>query len=426
MIVRNAQPGKKVNLFDQEKHERFLGVLFFRVGEKEQIKITQEEIKEEPIELQEAVVEPVYIRISLWVDRQIFGWLNIIRGFILESFESVNGFSSDVVRMFVYLLASEKVEKADSVKAAGIKTLVQETAAFLEKSFKEEESKAEKVFKIEKVKKNGQSIFEIWQKDLAKNALSWKKRILKAVNKVNPRSAVNWIGSLFRFSYSIDGVGKTFNRLRLGFALVLLTVSFLSLAGIILPIVIASFAFTGINLPSVKLPVPSPSPIHYDYYYEEPEVKLYPITEFRIEVPKIKLESNIVDNVDPNIESEYKDKLQFGVAHAKGSYLPPESGGPVYLFAHSTDTIANIARFNAKFFSVRDLVAGDEIDVYFNGTKYHYAVSSKEIINPTELDRIRQTKTDLILQTCWPPGTDWQRLIVYADLVSEASPSSSP
>jgi len=136
--------------------------------------------------------------------------------------------------------------------------------------------------------------------------------------------------------------------------------------------------------------------------------------EYILEVPKIGLVSGIAPNVDLDNEEVYKQKLkETGVAHAKGSYFPGEVG-PVFLFAHSTDTVFNISAFNAKFFALKDLEEGDEIKVNYHGNKHTYKVTGKTIINPDELDTIRNADSSLILQTCWPPGTDWQRLIVFA------------
>lgn len=137
---------------------------------------------------------------------------------------------------------------------------------------------------------------------------------------------------------------------------------------------------------------------------------------FKIFIPKINLESDIVPNVDTTSEDIYKQKLQYGVAHANGSYFPGQKG-PVFLFAHSTDTIARILEYNAKFFDVNKLEAGDSVQVHFRGKDYQYIITKKEIINPDDLELIRNSNANLILQTCWPLGTDWQRLVLYADLI---------
>jgi sortase A len=92
----------------------------------------------------------------------------------------------------------------------------------------------------------------------------------------------------------------------------------------------------------------------------------------------------------------------------------PGEGGPVFLFAHSTDTIFNIARFNAKFFYAKDLKQGDEIQIDFKGKKYNYLIDHSVIVSPEDVETVRQTPADLILMTCTPPGTDWQRLLIFA------------
>lgn len=137
--------------------------------------------------------------------------------------------------------------------------------------------------------------------------------------------------------------------------------------------------------------------------------------EFFLEIPKINLTSTIIPNVDSANESVYLEKLKEGVAHAKDSYFPGDNG-PVVLFSHSTDTLARIVQYNAKFYALKDLEIGDEITIRFKRKIYTYRVTEKRIINPDELETIRQTSAKLILTTCWPPGTDWQRIVVFSDL----------
>ena len=243
----------------------------------------------------------------------------------------------------------------------------------------------------------------------------WKQFARKFQLQNNRFHILSWVTTNSLFSTQIYHKFVFLVKHRLLVAALFLLISFLSFGSLIFPLVSAELSLAFVDFQSVANEVPKPTPFTYNSYYVAEKEGIYPIREFRLVIPKIHLESNIVDNVDPKIENEYKDKLQFGVAHAKGSYLPPESGGPVYLFAHSTDTVLNIARFNAKFYSVRELEKNDEIIIYFNSKEYRYLVTDKFIINPHEVDIVKDaTDTDLILQTCWPPGTDWQRLIVFA------------
>lgn len=140
-------------------------------------------------------------------------------------------------------------------------------------------------------------------------------------------------------------------------------------------------------------------------------------SDFSISIPKLNLASNIIANVDPASQEAYKLALRNGVAQAKGSYLPGQ-GGLVFLFAHSTDSVTNILQYNAKFYGVKTLEKGDQIAINFNHKHYSYTVEDKKIINPKDLEVIRSSKSDLILSTCYPPGTNWQRLIIFAKLKS--------
>jgi LPXTG-site transpeptidase (sortase) family protein len=61
---------------------------------------------------------------------------------------------------------------------------------------------------------------------------------------------------------------------------------------------------------------------------------------------------------------------------------------------------------------------GDSISVYFENTRYNYKVDHTVIKDPNDVDLLIHSqvpgKEQLILQTCWPPGTTWKRLFVVA------------
>ena len=136
---------------------------------------------------------------------------------------------------------------------------------------------------------------------------------------------------------------------------------------------------------------------------------------FSVAIPKISASANIVANVDAARKDEYLQALKKGVAHAKGTFFPGQ-GESIFLFAHSTDSPVNIARYNAVFYLLRKLEKGDEVIIYFADKKYVYEVEEKVIAESgdtswlaNELDEER-----LLLMTCDPPGTTWRRLIVVA------------
>src|SRR3990167_555140 len=113
---------------------------------------------------------------------------------------------------------------------------------------------------------------------------------------------------------------------------------------------------------------------------------------------------------------------EFGVvipkilANVAGSAVPGEDG-VVYIFGHSTDSNFNVARFNAVFYLLRKLEADDLIIVYYRGKDYRYRVKYKKVVDPTDLSDITDVSSPrrLVLQTCWPPGTTWKRLLIVAE-----------
>ena len=143
-----------------------------------------------------------------------------------------------------------------------------------------------------------------------------------------------------------------------------------------------------------------------------------PNINFSIIIPKLNAVSAIVENVDPLNQDEYLNALKKGVAHARGSAFPG-SVGNVFLFAHSTDTLINVGRYNAVFFLIGHLTEGDEVDVYYKGRLYKYIVYDKKVVEPTDaeyLGTLTEGEKTLTLQTCYPPGTTFKRLVILARL----------
>lgn len=141
-----------------------------------------------------------------------------------------------------------------------------------------------------------------------------------------------------------------------------------------------------------------------------------PNFEFSIVIPKIDAKAPVFSNIDPFNQIEFLSILKKGVAHAKGSALPGESGN-VYIFAHSTDAFYNVGRYNAVFYLIGKLDEGDEIYVYFEGNKFTYKVYDKKVVAANDIKYLGKLsdKNTLTLQTCYPPGTTLKRLVVLAE-----------
>lgn len=143
---------------------------------------------------------------------------------------------------------------------------------------------------------------------------------------------------------------------------------------------------------------------------------------FSIIVEKIGADAPVIANVDASNKTVYEAALKKGVAHALGTAFPGQAGVS-YLFAHSTDTIFNVPRFNAVFYLLKELERGDRIVIFFDGKRFDYTVIERKITEPADVSYFT-LKTDeqiLVLQTCYPPGTTWKRLLVVAKPVATSS-----
>lgn len=143
---------------------------------------------------------------------------------------------------------------------------------------------------------------------------------------------------------------------------------------------------------------------------------------FSLVIPKIGVNTVVAASVDPLNKEEYDKALKTGVAHAEGTALPNRKG-TTYIFGHSTNYPWNINQYNAVFYPLQYLEPGDEIIVFFDGEYFAYLVEEKKVVSPKALEYMYSypEENQLVLQTCWPPGTISKRLVVIAKPVPETS-----
>lgn len=146
-----------------------------------------------------------------------------------------------------------------------------------------------------------------------------------------------------------------------------------------------------------------------------------PPEEFSIKIPKIGAVAMVKTNVSPFDKKEYLLVLEKDVvAHAKNTGLPGEKDRAIYLFAHSTRQGLPTVRNNSVFYLLGELRKDDPIFINYNGKVYGYRVYDQKIVNAIDVGYLsygEKGKEILILQTCWPLGTDWKRLLVFAERI---------
>ncbi len=141
--------------------------------------------------------------------------------------------------------------------------------------------------------------------------------------------------------------------------------------------------------------------------------------DYGIVVPKLGLDEKVIFNVDPNDEEQYRAALKQGIAHASSTSYP-DSNGLGYYFAHSSSPGFRV-QYNAVFYLLDKLAVGDDIYIWHELKRYHYKVSEKQIKDPSDTSFLYQQYDgeNIVLQTCWPPGTTNQRLLVFAKRAKE-------
>jgi sortase A len=201
-----------------------------------------------------------------------------------------------------------------------------------------------------------------------------------------------------------------------GFSLILL--SFLILFVSLSPIVVQEIGYRLHQKPFASSPKSGQPALPSENQRQEviKEAAQYGVeTDFSIVIPKISAKAKVIPNVNPAAEKEYKSALKQGVAHALGTQFPGNQG-VIYLFAHSTNSPVNIARYNAVFYLLKELRKDDEVIIFFAGQKYVYQVTERLVTNANDTKWLtgQGNEERLILQTCWPPGTSYKRLLVIA------------
>lgn len=125
----------------------------------------------------------------------------------------------------------------------------------------------------------------------------------------------------------------------------------------------------------------------------------------RLVIPKIDLDAIVLEGTSHR-------SLLLGPGHLKSTALPGTPGNSV------------IAAHRDTFFRhVYELKPGDDIYVERSGKKYHYVVTAKRIVLPTDLSVLEPTSdVQLTLITCYPiyyVGPAPKRLVIFASLAKQ-------
>jgi LPXTG-site transpeptidase (sortase) family protein len=152
---------------------------------------------------------------------------------------------------------------------------------------------------------------------------------------------------------------------------------------------------------------------------KKPDIELpdwaVPDKNYSIYIPKIFAVAKVIPRVDVSVPKIYLAALKQGVAEADG-LSHPGAIGTTFLFAHSVGSRVDFARYNAVFYLLDKLTFGDKVEIMYQGKLYKYEVVEREILAANDVKYLvpQELSEKLVLQTCYPPGTTWKRLVVVA------------
>lgn len=138
-------------------------------------------------------------------------------------------------------------------------------------------------------------------------------------------------------------------------------------------------------------------------------------------IPKINVEVPIEFNTTPDYNAQMK-AMENGVAWfgIPGANSKPGQVGNTVLSGHSSNDIIDGGSYKFIFARLEQMNTGDTIYVNYEGKRYTYTVTKKEVVKPTEVNKLvyPADKPILTLITCTPLGTALNRLLVTAEQVS--------
>ncbi len=138
-----------------------------------------------------------------------------------------------------------------------------------------------------------------------------------------------------------------------------------------------------------------------------------------LEIPKISLSVPIIFSTSTDKTSLAKD-LDQGVVYYPGSVYPGQIG-QIIILGHSAPPGWPTIKHDWVFTNLEKLSAGDTISIDLNNKQYTYVVKQKTIIQrgaDVPADSLSANNNVLTLISCWPPGKDYQRITVEAELVN--------
>lgn len=141
----------------------------------------------------------------------------------------------------------------------------------------------------------------------------------------------------------------------------------------------------------------------------------------RLIIPKINVDVPVTYDIGSDYDSQMA-AMKNGLAHfaIPGARSHPGQIGNTVIAGHSSNDLFDSGNYKFIFAQLEKLNVGDTIYANYNSIRYTYAVTGKEVVNPTDVDKLvyATDKSIITLVTCTPLGTATNRLFVIAEQIN--------
>lgn len=148
-----------------------------------------------------------------------------------------------------------------------------------------------------------------------------------------------------------------------------------------------------------------------------------------LEIPKTNVNVPIAFGIGPDHNSQMK-AMEQGVAHfaIPGANSTPGQVGNTVIAGHSSNDLLDGGNYKFIFSRNERLEQGDIIRINYQGKRYTYAITKKEVVLPSQVDKLiyPTDKPVLTLVSCVPLGTALKRLLVTAEQISPDPTKAAP
>lgn len=191
-------------------------------------------------------------------------------------------------------------------------------------------------------------------------------------------------------------------------------------SAVVVVAIVAFLQYNEILMGTVQAYV-SPGAINPQNIITDPTADTKVSADPRLIIPKINVDVPVIYGANYDHDSQMK-AMEKGVSHfaIPGANAVPGQIGNTVLSGHSSNDLFDPGDYKFIFAQLDKLQAGDTIYVNYNSVRYSYTITKKEVVLPTQVDKLTYatSKPVLTLITCTPLGTAQKRLLVTAEQVS--------